>query len=585
MALPMGAFGQSGPLRKADVLSAKTRLESMIVQRYSLELSTIVDRNHFRVGARIEINSSNEKQRAQTTNQRPFTDLDLGYLNADELFDRYAITPQGAVDPLEKYTIRSVNIQVGLKDNMGEETKKTVDQWLSSRVKSEFGSIGKAQVQFIKNPIEAPAPLPPPKEVPQKTLVDQLKELQDLAGHMVMALSILLGVLLFKILSGSGAKKGEAGPPISINNKLEGGGAGAGEGAEPGAGGVIAAAGLDMDSDPTLLGKIDQLSGQIRELAPKMLGEVRNVINEWCEQGEDGLMQIACFAEISGSVLGSLPIPQEFKQKMGDTFAKMHDLPNEKKYQLVNKTYWDLVASLNLGTESLHRPFSFVGKAPLGTVNKVLLGNDVDIQTIVSLYMPEGMRRGYFANLERSKKVELLNAAAKLSDISKDSLSEMEEKIAPYFGEEVDESKVSLSLTLSKLIDTMDLVEAIRVLPKVEGPVIEQFKMTNPHIAFLEQWSPGPLEMILKKANNEELMAYARIVPDMADFMLELVSPRTKKILADDLARPDRMPDSEKEAYISSLHDKLVKMVQKGEIALDEAIQSIGYTSDEDFAA
>jgi hypothetical protein len=161
----------------------------------------------------------------------------------------------------------------------------------------------------------------------------------------------------------------------------------------------------------------------------------------------------------------------------------------------------------------------------------------------------------------------------------------MEEKIAPYFGEEVDESKVSLSLTVAKLIDTMYLVEAIRVLPKVEGPVIEEFKMTNPHIAFLETWSPGPLEMILKRATNEELIAYARIVPDMADFMLELVSPRTKKILADDLARPDRMPDTEKEAYISSLHDKLVKMVQKGEVTLDEAIQSIGYTSDEDFAA
>lgn len=584
MAFPLLAVGQSGPLRKADVLSAKTRLESMIVQRYNLELSTIVDRDHFRIGARVEINSSNEKQRARNANQKPFTELDLGYLNADELFDRYAITPQGAVDPLEKYTIRSVDIQVGLKDNMGDETKTAVEQWLSSRVKSEFGSIGKAQVQFIKNPIEAPAPLPPPKEVPEKTLVDQLKELQDLAGHMVMALSILLGVLLFKILSGSGSKKGEAGAPISINNKMEGG-SGAGAGDEAGQGGVIAAGALDMDSDPTLLGKIDQLSAQIKELAPKMIGEVRSVVGEWCEQGEEGLMQIACFAEISGSVLGSLPIPQEFKQKMGDTFAKMHDLPNEKKYQLVNKTYWDLVASLNLGTESLHRPFSFVGKAPLGTVNKVLLGNDVDIQTIVSLYMPEGMRRGYFANLERSKKVELLNAAAKLSDISKDSLSEMEEKIAPYFGEEVDESKVSLSLTLAKLIDTMDLVEAIRVLPKVEGPVIEEFKMTNPHIAFLETWSPGPLEMILKKATNEELIAYARIVPDMADFMLELVSPRTKKILADDLARPDRMPDSEKEAYISSLHDKLVKMVQKGEVTLDEAIQSIGYTSDEDFAA
>ncbi len=579
LSFALSASGQKsnvGPLKRADVLSAKAMLENMIVQRYSQELSTLVLRDHFTIGARVEIVST-ELGKGQRKPAKSYTDLDLGYLDADVMFDKYMSLDQPS-NPLEKFSVRSIDIQVGLRPNMGEEAKKNVETWLNTRVSAEFGRIGKAQVNFIQNP-----PLAPKTPERQLTMMEQLKELQGLAGHLILAVAILLGVLLYKFMSGAGGKK-EAGAPISISNKMEGGGAGAGEGDPAGA---VAAGVIDVDNDPSLLGKIDNLSAQIKDLAPKMVGEIRNVVKEWCEQGEEGLYQLACFAEISGSVLGSLPIPAEYKKKMGDVFASMHEMGTERKFNIVNRTYWDLVASLNLGTDSLHRPFSFVGKAPVGTVSKVLLGNDLDIQTIVSLYMPESMRRSYFSGLENDKKIELLNTAAKLTTISQENLSQIEEQIAPYFGEQVDENQVSLSLTLQKLIDTMDLVEACKVLPKVEGPVIEQFKMTNPHIAFFEQWSPGPMELVAKKATNEELISYCRVVPDMADLLVELVSPRTKKILSDDLSRPDRMMDSEKEAYISSLHDKLIKTVNKGEVSLDEAVQSFMYTSDgdEDFAA
>jgi hypothetical protein len=556
------------PLKRADVISVKAALEEMIVRRYSQELSALVTFEKFNVGARFEldvVDDTKSKDSRGLANQGDmYTDLDLGYLDADTLFDRYASIDAGSVSPLAKYAIKSVVVNVGLQKKMGEDIKKTVEDWLTARVKDEFGALGKSQVQFIQSESSNPP-----------TTFDRILQMQSLVGQLILALAILLGVILWRLLSGGSSQTESQPSAVNIESKTE---MTAGEGV------MGTSSKPEEDSVAKLIAqqsKLENVSEQIKTLAPKLITQLDQLVNQWCEQGDSGLMQIACFAEISGSVLGSLPIPREHKKRMGDIFSQMSDLSVEKRLEVSNKTYWDLVASLNLGTDSLYKPFSFLGNSTLGTVNQVLLGNDSDIQTVVSLYMPENLRKNYFSKLDNEKKIELLNTAAKLSSISQQKLKDIETQIAPYFDQKVSDTDVSLAMTLNKLIDSMSYLDACRILPKVKGPMVEEYKLRTPHIGFFNDWTQACQELLIKRSTNEELTAYLRVMPQMTESFLELISPRARQILEDDLSREDQISDAEKERLLLSLHNRLVNLIYTNVVSLEDAIKKKASSSGE----
>lgn len=587
-------------LKSAEVISAKAALEDMLVRRYSQELSSIISHENFSIGARIDLTVNDPKKNRVIQNQENFTDLDLGYLDADALFASYANFDPTRTNPLEKYSVKNVEFKVGIWPSLGNDIKKTVTRWVENRVKEEFGNIGKTQVNFIQDPNnilevqpdlgqegdakdspegakdEAGNPLVNDSLLKTKkpSWFEQLKEVQSFAGSLILALAILFGVLMWRLLMGSSASKTDSQSAINIQNKTE-------LLEKEVEDKSLSAATPVAEFNPIFLEKIEYMSTQIKDLTPKISRDIDNLIAEWCNKGDEGLLQLASFAEISGSTLGSLNIPKEFKKKMADVFAKMHDLDDEKRCDILTKTYWDIVASLNLGTETLHRPFSFIGKSSVGTVSEVLLGNNSDIQTIVSLYMPDTMRKGYFGKLDLDKKIELLNNAAKLSTISQSGLEKIEKDIAGYFETTTNEAEVSLSLTLSKLVDSMTLIDACKALPKVEGPVIEKFKRTVPHVAFISEWKDNFIEMLIKRASNEEVITLIRIVPEIEDKVLNLVSPLAKKVIEDDLSRADTISVIEKEKHLTSLQNKFVGLISRGEVLLEDAFPELNDESKE----
>lgn len=551
------------PLKRADMISAKANLEETLVRRYTQELSALVDMNHFSVGANFELGLASEFKPAKAEGD-VFTDLELTYLDADALFESYAI-PE-SVSPLERYIVKSVTVNAGLQADLGDETKENVEKWLAARVSGEFGKIGKVQVQFIKSP-----------GMNTSTIVNWIKDLQGLVGSLVLALAILLGVILWSLLGGSKSESESQGASVNIDNKSEirtedpFKNIGSAQ-AEP--------AGLSAAE------QISQYSDKIKSLVPQIDDHVEDLISEWCDQGESGLNRLACFAEISGSILGALPIPADFKKQMGDVFSNMHGMNDEKRLDIIESVYWDTVATVNLGTDSLHRPFSFINNSSMSTVNKVLLGNDVDTQTVVTLFMPDSMRKQYMADLELEKKVEILEKASHLSEISEHNLKSIEENIAPYFEDKaVAEDQVSMSLTLTKLIDSLSFTDSCSILPSLSGNVINAYKVKHAHLAFLSQWSNDALEYVAKKSSNEELVAYLRVVPDMKFKILEFVTPRVKQIIEDDLEQEDKSSFDAKEAMLASFNSRLVELVANGDVLLERAIHIDETTGDIKLAA
>lgn len=555
---------KDSPFKRADVLSAQTSLESMLAKRYSRELSAIVDSEAFKIGAvfDLEINEKSTESN-EVIHNLGYSDLDLGYLDATELSEAYSDEEMLGFNPFERFKIKKVDVQVGLQPNLPEEVKSSVETWLAGRVQRDFGKNGSAKVQFIQNPKLQGAL--------NKPIMEMIKDMQGLVGNLLLGLCILFGVLLWKVLSGktadSQAGLGSGSPSVSINSSTE---ASISKNLED----MTAEDAAQLDK--SYVSQIEKLSAQVKDLSPRVVDYIESLIHEWSEKGEEGLNQIACFAEISGSVLGSLPIPAEQKKKMGPVFAKMHMMTNVRRFEVLSRVYWDMVASLNLGTEALHRPFSFMNNSGLSKVNNVLLGNDIDTQTVVTMYMPETMRKAYFKELGSEQKVDLLNSAAKLSAISENELKGIESQIAPYFSEkdQQSESSVSMDLTFTKLVDAMSLQDACTILPTVTGPVVEQFKQTQPHIAFLQEWTKDTLSLLVKQASTEHLLTYLRLVPDMKYYVFEFVSPRVSQILKDDLEQPDNMQVADKEKHLESFNSLIVRLVSNGEINFYEAIEN-----------
>lgn len=548
------AAGGTEAARQGDVLGAKAFLEDLIIRRLSQELATRVDQGHFNLGAQLDIVKKPKEERPRLD---PLSDLDLGFLDPEALFKSYAAQGSPAEKFLENYLIRKVDVYVGLRESLGEEAQQEVEQWIAARVQSEFGNVGSGTVSLIRQPVK---PEQPPK--PDPGFMEQLKDFQELAGQGILALAIVLGLVLWALLSKGGSQLPDIKPAINITNQTQA------EAGEEGRG-ALGALALEQAEAEALREKVKHLSKKILELTAKVPNEVENLVREWCQAGEEGIANVANFAEVSGKMLGRLPIPTEFKKEVTQALKRMAESDLKERLQSLDRVYWDLVAAVNLGSDSLRQPFSFLGAASSDAVNQVLMENNLKLQTIASVYMPDKARRSYLSSLDKERKVQLLNEAASLSQVAEEELVAMESQLSTHFNQGGDGRNVSLADTLSKLISVMGQIESIQILRDIKGPMLERFRQAQPHLAFLSDWANEPLRFLLSKASNDEIMAYLRVAPDLTERFLGLVPPMVERILRDDLQVADSMREGDKEELLQSFSARLSQLVVAGEIDLE----------------
>ncbi|MCB0389698.1 MAG: hypothetical protein KDD58_00335 [Bdellovibrionales bacterium] len=551
----MSALAQSTP--SADLMNARSYLESLIVKKYSQQLSTRVIEGEFKVSASLQI----AKVQPKEEDNKPIGDLDLTYINPEALYQSYSGEKEFIKNYWEDYAIKKVEITLGLKNNLGEELTKEVSEWFSKRVQDEFGKIGEAIIHTIK--------LPESKEIPpQKSIYESIKDLQSLVGLAVLALALILAAIIIKAMSGS-AEKGQA-AGINVSNKMEmqGDGAGGGIGS-----GEVASKNNGADEEG-MVEKINRVKEQIIEIVPQLKNDLAYILKEWCLLGEQGIVQVACLAEAAGKVVNPLPLQEEFREDVARTFKSMRNMSTHERLEAYSQVYWDLLASLNLGSDTLHRPFSFVGGVKTSVLSEVLMQNSAKMNTIVTLYMSDSQRQRYLEEINESKKIELLNTAAELSDITEKELLKIENDLAPNFVTESEERMVSLDMTLTKLINSLTSVESLNILPKIQGNMMEEYKIKNPSLAFLHEWPDDYLRILFKGASTDEILNYLQIRSDMVTRVMAIVPPMTQAILKDDLAKETSLGEMERSVLLDSLLDKLRQLIGLGDINLETVFKN-----------
>lgn len=561
----------------AEALGAKTLLEEMLARRFAQELATKVERNAFSIGAQLDLTEVPKKlvkPETEMVQPEPMSDLMLGTLDPEDLLKKFSVSevkPE-AQGFLRNYRIKTVNVSVGLRDDLGAEFKGEIEKWLKQRVKAEFGNSGKGSVSFIKM-------LPEPKKDsagkdqasqdarPKEDFWDMLNKFQSLAGQLVLALALILGIILFKVLtSNSNSFVNKTGDGSTIN---------VGGSADPNASGdegdLDEKAKKASEEELKLLAaqEVEALTNRLNAILPRVTKDLESVVRSWCQAGETGRLKLACFAEAVGRELGRLPIPVDALADASKVFARMSDLSVTEKRDTLQKAYWDLLAVMNLGPETLNQPFGYMGSLNVGVVSQVLMDQNPKMKTLVSLFLPSDLRTRYLSGLSESAKRELLESAAKMSEIPADELRSLDgalmSKIRPTSTSDV----VPLDMTINKLVSALTPREEATLLYDMKGSAIDAYKKSVPSIAFLGEWPDESLTVLLSRVSADEIVALIRVRPDLQDRFIGLCPQLTAEMAIDELRLPDRMSDSTKDEWLGALARRVKEMVQLQEVSLE----------------
>jgi len=569
-----------------EALGAKAFLEDLLAKRYSQELSTMIDHNSFSLGAQLELQDLPPQvpliapaplPEKNALDLDPLSDMMLGSLDPDLLLKSYVGSQASPVDHppavqrlLSTFRIRSVTVSVGLKEDLAPQTKIEVEQWLTKRVTSEFGKSGKGSVTLIS------APAKKHDDPGQKNYLELLDQFQGLAGQLALALAIVMGFLLWRGASGgvgadAGASGSRSAEDASDFRALQDAAA---EVAADNAKANEKVRITEHEEILTATRDIDSLSKHLVELVPRLSTHFNDVVRNWCHMGDAGRLRLACFAEVAGRETGKLPIPIDAIQDVQRIFAKMPEVPILEKRDALQKAYWDLLSTLNLGSESLSQPFAYLDGANLNMVNRVLMGQNPKLRTVVSLYMNDEMRGRYIKGLSVKAKKEMLTSASELFEIRADELEEFDRsvltRVDPPRGQEI----VPLELSFNKVVSSLSILEKIAYLPDLKGDAIDEYKRSVPSIAFLSEWPDEKLKILFMGISADEMIGYLRVRPDLKERFLALTSMMVGEIASDELSRPDKSNQQDREKALEFLAQRLDDMVQQGDLSLTEIFGS-----------
>jgi flagellar motor switch protein FliG len=573
---PLLAGAVSSTALAPDALSAKALLEDLLARRFTQTLATKIDKTTFSISAELDLQAVPKKAPnplvpPTSGEMEPISDLALGMLDPEALLKSYS--PPGeerqvAMAFLEGFKIKTVSVNVGLSESLAPEVKAEVETWLKDRLNSEFGKVGKGLVTVIK------MPLPKAKEIaPPKTTWDMLSQFQSLAGQLALAAAIILGVLLWGILTPR--KSTVAGGAETANNASTTQTANSPATAP-------AAMGLSEEEKQRLQDEklsrdraaatveVESLKVRVLDVLPKVSEHLEAILRSWCQTGDVGWAKVAVLSEVVGKELGKLPIPVDAVSDVTRAFTKMSGVDITVKRDALQKSYWDLLTVMNLGPAALEQPFGYLGGFNIGMVSQVLMEQNPKMRTVVSLFMPPELRAKFMSTMSLDAKRELLVAAAGMSEIPTKELSQLDRGLMARFKPQGREDVIPLEMTLNKLVEALTPAEELVLLAGMQGPAAEEFRRTTPSLAFISEWQDEPLAILLSQATTDEILVLCRVRPDVKERVLNLAPKMTVAMVADEFEKPDRLSAKDKGIWIEALTKRLRTLVLSKALVLEE---------------
>ncbi|MBC7741387.1 MAG: hypothetical protein H7061_04265 [Bdellovibrionaceae bacterium] len=550
----------------ADELGAQAFLEEMLNRRYSQGLSTLVEKQSYNVSTQIRLGNFEDPDTAPAVDEKP-SDLTLGYLDAEQLVKKFGMEKEKSqfASLLANKKVASILVNVGLSETLGATVKQDVEKWMQSKLRSEFGDKSKVEVAFIKMSTEKPKDALGESDTKPKNWWDWLRQFQQLAGIMLLAFSVIIGIMLWRFTTSKSSVHNQGAgtnSQFNLNSKSEMTGVAGGDGAKT-------KGSETLDETRKYLEEIFLYSQKINSVLPKVQSDIEVLLQTWCATGQEGFQKAVCFAEVLGKDVGRLPIPADALQDVAAIFGKMAEMPLKEKQMVVEKIYWDLITIINLGTDSLAQPFGYLSGIDPNLINQMLIEENSKMKTMVSIYAPDDLRQKMLAPLDNAQKLDILKNASELSEISTVELKKLNKSFQTKIKGSDNRDNIQLDTSLEKIISALPKIDELSLLPQIQGAGVQNYKRKNVSVAFLHEWPDDKLGLFITQLKTDHLVSYLRLKADQKERILAICQPRAAAVVKDEVEREDRVSLSDKENHLLDIAELMENFRESGNIDLE----------------
>lgn len=569
-----------------EVLEAKSRLEQTVNKKFHDRISTQLPKDMFSVGVQITLDSENADNSVTAAMELP-ADVSLGIID-------HANDP--AVEAaMKKVKIKKVVVLVGLHPKLGEDYKAKFETWLKTNVKSEFGSIGSAQISSLP---EIPADVVTEKPAPPRQLnwEERFGNFQNLIGFSVLALLFIIGIVLMKVMPSKDAKERVAvdlriaemkDSKIQLEGRKE-------------------QKKLENKEKPALENQLNAnlLFDNYREhqkkvafIAMSSQEQIDQVLDLWLSEGDSGKRKIASFVDavlthygvssinssLNGTVASPVPteaftwqLPEKIKsnKEMPPVFREYALLPMSEKTSYLEQCYWDLLSMKTLDEKALKPRFASLAQLPPAKIQKILSSQDKKVKALTLLNLPEEKIGEVVAEMSFDDKKSIVLQAFESPKVRENELEVLDESLKFLIKKEdtVEEGVIEVKSMIPNMLMAVKPFEEIKLLREICPNLADKglyLKQSYPSAAFIGEWPKEKLRTLLTGATNPEILSLLQVFPEIKESILEALPPRTKAILQDEIGKQS-YSDDDLNLHLEGTKYKIFKMVNDGEVVLTQ---------------
>lgn len=607
---------------QSHVLELQNRIEAQIDRNLFNLISTQLPPTTFDISTRVkvvEIPPVPPKPKPKAEVESMPAGLDIGVVDVREVIESYKqeIEELKAFKetfqepkPEPKFAISRIEVVVGLADSYDEAYVAQFNEWLSKRVKLDYGQGAIATVNKVKSlPVKEPG-------VPAKPT---WRDFLPIIAYAFLALALVIAAWLLSrglIRLGEGVKtivvENKNALNIEHNQKIE-------QKLEQKndpyvSGSQLPSMILDSstkDEDSVLLQAGEELVGKITYLCLELGRGVNDLVRFWLDNGREGYLKTAVLIDMiitlkekvsaetevannshkqkyspeTTSAIAAFEIPLDsdlasvYGVHLSEAYREAANMKAELKLEFLEKIYWDLLQIRTLGTQNMRKPFDYLQSMNDMAFAEALKAQPDDTKALALLFGDSQKTKVFFSGMHPDEKERIISKVMGLSQVSKKQLWDMDSAMKLKLinnSMNPEENLLNLFPRTIDMLNTLAPIDEIRVLRKTmsqlpdNGMIVKQ-QFTS--LAFIDEWHVEYVARLVKIATSNELVQLIRVIPECKDIVLSVCPDKMKMIISDDLKI-----SSDNETVITSgivqLKQKWINICQSENIAMGRVVNS-----------
>lgn len=574
LSLVMSFFSASVNAQKiqSHVLELQNRIEMQIDRNLSNLISTQLAPTTFEISSRVKVvevpPAPAKPDKKKEANQWP-AGMELGSIDVREVIEAYKAeieqlkiyreaTKEVVAD--SKFNITGIEIVVGLSDVYDDAYIAQFGEWLTKRVKYDYGAVAKATVNRLKTlPVKEIEPVKP-----------GIKDFLPLLNYLALALGFILAAWFIS----SGLKRlSEGAKNISIEHKN----AQVPELLEKSDEGSASADGTSDPASSANLEKISQesqlLIGKIGFLHLELGRGVNELVRLWMDNGTDGFLKTAVLVDLIitikeklstdfsasiieqrnflspeiASAISSLEIPLDedlahiHGVSLSEAYRETSRMTLETKLSYFEKIYWDLLQIKTLGLQNMRKPFDYLQSMNDLAYSEVLNTQADDAKALALMFGDAQKSKIFLSSMNTLEKEKIVVNMLKMSQVSKKQIWDIDSSVKLRLlnsSMNPSEEYVNLFPRTIEMLNSMSPMDEILVLRKIVqtlpdgGSTLKQQYTT---LAFVDEWNVEYIDKLIKISTSSELVHLIQLIPECANSILAACPEKLKMIITDDL--------------------------------------------------